>query len=141
MKKMHEAMRDENLDQPWTLGWDVIQFNVGLHDLKYLSGKKLDKKNGVQVSLLDVYQKNVGEIVKYLKGLAPDAKLIFATTTPVPDGESARMAGDATKYNQVAKQGDARISGNRRQRSLPIYQAESNEMVDRTGQCSLQRSG
>ncbi|TWT91241.1 SGNH/GDSL hydrolase family protein [Neorhodopirellula pilleata] len=42
------------------------------------------------------------QIVKYLKNLAPGAKLIFATTTPVPDGEPGRVAGDADKYNQVA---------------------------------------
>lgn len=103
MEKMHDAMRDESLDQPWSFDWDVIQFNVGLHDLKYLSGRNLDKKNGVQVSSLDVYQKNVTEIVQYLKNLAPDAKLIFATTTPVPGGEPGRVAGDAIKYNQVAQ--------------------------------------
>lgn len=104
MTKMHDAMRDESLDQPWTFDWDVIQFNVGLHDLKYLSGRKLDKKNGVQVTSLDAYQKNIGEIVGYLKQLSPNAKLIFATTTPVPEGEPGRIAGDAQKYNEVAKQ-------------------------------------
>ena len=46
MKKMHQVMRSKTLDQPWTFDWDVIHFNVGLHDLKYLKDKKLDKQNG-----------------------------------------------------------------------------------------------
>ncbi|TWU44197.1 Alpha-L-fucosidase [Novipirellula aureliae] len=104
MTKMHEAMRDEKLDQPWTFDWDVIQFNIGLHDLKYISANKLDKQNGKQVTTLQEYQKNLDEIVGYLKKLAPEAKLIFATTTPVPEGEPGRFAGDAVKYNKVAEE-------------------------------------
>ena len=102
MKKMHQVMRDKKLDQPWTFDWDVIHFNVGLHDLKYLAGKKLDKKNGKQVTSLEDYEDNVNAIVTYLKELAPGAKLVFATTTPVPEGEPGRFAGDAKKYNDAA---------------------------------------
>jgi len=102
MTKMHTAMCDENLDAPWTFEWNVIHFNVGLHDLKYLSNRKLDKENGVQVSSPEVYKKNLRDIVAYLKKLAPNAKLIFATTTPVPEGELGRFAGDAEKYNEAA---------------------------------------
>ncbi|MCM2373940.1 SGNH/GDSL hydrolase family protein [Aporhodopirellula aestuarii] len=97
-------MRDESLDRPWAFDWDVIHFNVGLHDLKSLSARKLGKKNGVQVSSLGVYQKKVGEIAKYMKAPAPDAKLIIAMTTPVPDGEPGRVAGDAQKDTQAARQ-------------------------------------
>jgi hypothetical protein len=100
--KMHHAMRDEKLDAPWTFEWDVIQFNVGLHDLKYLSNRKLDKVKGEQVSSMVEYKKNLREIMIYLKEGAPDAKLIYATTTPVPEGEPGRVAGDARKYNQAA---------------------------------------
>ena len=102
MKRMHEAMRDKRLDDPWTFDWDLIHFNVGLHDLKYLSGKKLDKENGKQVSLIETYQQNIEKIVAYLGQLSPDAKLIFATTTPVPEGADGRFAGDAEKYNAAA---------------------------------------
>ena len=103
MKKMHEAMRDEQLDKPWTFDWDVIHFNVGLHDLKYLKGKQLDRVNGKQVTPIEDYETNLSNIVAYLKELAPDAKPIFATTTPVPDGEPGRFEGDAKKYNDVAE--------------------------------------
>lgn len=102
MKKMVGSMCAENLDKPWAFQWDVIQFNIGLHDLKYLSGKKLDKKNGKQVSSLESYKKNLREDVLYLQKLAPNAKLIFATTTPVPEGAQGRFAGDAVKYNTAA---------------------------------------
>ena len=104
MTRMHDAMSDEQLDRPWNFAWDVIQFNVGLHDLKYLAGKKLDKQNGVQVISPEAYQQNLGDIVEFLEQLAPDAKLIFATTTPVPEGEPGRFAGDAEKYNEAARE-------------------------------------
>jgi lysophospholipase L1-like esterase len=102
MNKMHATMRKEALDEPWTFRWDVIHFNVGLHDLKYISNGKLDKKNGEQVSSVDTYQQNLRDIIAFLGEFAPDVKLVFATTTPVPEGEPGRLAGDAQKYNQVA---------------------------------------
>ncbi|MDF7826526.1 SGNH/GDSL hydrolase family protein [Pontiellaceae bacterium B12227] len=102
MSKMQAVMQDVQLDGSWDFNWDVIHFNVGLHDLKYLSGKKLDKENGKQVASLETYKKNLTEIVLYLKKLAPDAVLVFATTTPVPGGAAGRFAGDAQKYNQAA---------------------------------------
>ncbi|MBU2929865.1 SGNH/GDSL hydrolase family protein [Winogradskyella psychrotolerans] len=86
----------------WNFDWDVIHFNVGLHDLKYLHNKKLNKKKGTQVSTLDLYEKNLRAIVQYLKNTYPNTKLIFATTTLVPEGEPGRVAGDAVKYNAVA---------------------------------------
>lgn len=102
MQQMHDAMRDDQLVDPWTFDWDVIHFNVGLHDLKYLAEKKLDKENGKQVTSIQDYQKNLQGILAYLGQLSPDAKLIFATTTPVPEGAAGRFAGDAQKYNAAA---------------------------------------
>lgn len=55
--------------------WDVIHFNFGLHDAKYLT------EANTKVSRED-YEKNLREIVKQLQ--ATGAKVIFATTTPVP---------------------------------------------------------
>lgn len=102
MTRMHNVMRDGQLDAPWAFQWDVVHFNVGLHDFKYLAGRKLDKENGKQRTPINSYKKNLGEIAVYLQNLAPDAKLTFATTTPVPDGEPGRFAGDAKSYNDVA---------------------------------------
>ena len=102
MTMMHDTMSDKGLDHPWKFQWDVIQFNVGLHDLKYVANRKLDKKEGKQVSSIDEYMKNLDDNVAYMSKLSPGAKLIFATTTPVPEGEPGRFAGDARKYNEAA---------------------------------------
>lgn len=99
---LHETMRDEALEGHWSFDWDVIQFNVGLHDLKYWSENGLDRENGKQVSTIEAYQKNLKGIIAYLKKLAPEATLIFATTTPVPENSAGRVAGDAVRYNQAA---------------------------------------
>ncbi|WP_299668723.1 hypothetical protein [uncultured Polaribacter sp.] len=90
------------LSQGWDFEWDVIHFNVGLHDLKYVVDGKLDKQNGKQVSSLETYENNLRSIINYLKTNYPKAKLIFATTTPVPEGEPGRNAGDAKQYNTIA---------------------------------------
>ena len=104
MTEMHKAMRNPELDSPWSFPWDVIHFNAGLHDLKYVLDGKMDKVKGIQVSPIDVYKKNLRAIVDYLHELAPEAKLVFATTTPVPDEAEGRIAGDAARYNEAARE-------------------------------------
>lgn len=86
----------------WGFEWDVIQFNVGLHDLKYVEGNKLDKAKGEQVTSMVEYEANLRNAIGYFVRIAPDAKLIFATTTPVPKGEPGRHVIDAGRYNRVA---------------------------------------
>jgi lysophospholipase L1-like esterase len=85
--------------------WDVIHFNWGLHDLKYIGAdpsKRADPKaagSHLQVPLTD-YEKNLATLVTQLK--ASGAKLIWCSTTPVPEGSDGRIAGDEVKYNEVA---------------------------------------
>ncbi len=79
--------------------WDVIHFNWGLHDLKHLKNGKLDLA-GEQVSTLAEYEANLHALVKRMQ--ATGAKLIWATTTPVPEGSEGRPAGEELKYNAVA---------------------------------------
>jgi len=76
--------------------WDVIHFNWGLHDIKLMS----DGKHQVPI---EQYEKNLRELVKELK--ATYAKLIWASTTPVPEGalRPSRKRGDEVAYNAVAK--------------------------------------
>jgi len=83
--------------------WDVIHFNHGLHDLKYVDarGKNTSVETGKQQIPIDQYERNLDEIVKRLK--KSGAKLIFATTTPVPDGTIIRAKGDAVIYNRAAE--------------------------------------
>jgi hypothetical protein len=102
MEKFRTTMFKPHLKQGWDFEWDVIHFNVGLHDLKYVLNGKLDKENGTQVSSLRTYEHNLRSIIEYLKTTYPKAKLIFATTTPVPEGEPGRIAGDAKRYNKRA---------------------------------------
>jgi hypothetical protein len=82
--------------------WDVIHFNFGLHDLKYVDdkGAYVDPDKGKQVALLPEYEKNLRELVARLQKTG--ARLIFATTTPVPSGSQGRVAHDEVRYNEVA---------------------------------------
>ncbi len=73
--------------------WDVIHFNWGLHDLKYIESKQ-------QVPLPE-YEKNLTKLVKRLQKTG--AKLIWCSTTPVPEGVSPpRTDADVVAYNTVA---------------------------------------
>ncbi|WP_372753447.1 SGNH/GDSL hydrolase family protein [Labilibaculum sp.] len=101
MEKMHDSMFQPSLDKGWNFKWDLIHFNVGLHDLKYLKGKHLSKE-GTLVSSLSIYKKNLDGICKYLMLKFPKTKLVFATTTPVPENAKGRYQGDSIKYNKAA---------------------------------------
>ena len=84
----------------------MIHFNWGLHDLCYRNPavKKAgnrDKVNGTQSVPPALYEKNLEELVQRLKKTG--AKLIWASTTKVPKGESGRFEGDEIKYNQIAE--------------------------------------
>jgi acyl-CoA thioesterase-1 len=76
--------------------WDVIHFNWGLHDLRFMDDGKR------QVSLED-YEKNLRRLVAQLR--ATGARLIWASTTPVPSGKlnPLRKNEDVIAYNAVAK--------------------------------------
>jgi len=93
----------ESLDSWLGTGkWDVIHFNWGLHDLKYLDENKklVSPDNGKQVNPLPVYEKNLRELVARLKKTG--AKLIWCSTTPVPEGCDGRVNGTELEYNKVA---------------------------------------
>jgi lysophospholipase L1-like esterase len=75
--------------------WDVIHFNWGIHDLKVMpDGKR-------QVEPAD-YEKNLRELVTKMK--ATGAKLIWASTTPIPNGKMVpdRAFGQVNEYNEIA---------------------------------------
>ena len=82
--------------------WDVIHFNWGLHDLKYIDeeGGLTDSKTGRQQVPIDEYERNLRKLVTRLQQTG--AKLIWRSTTPVPEGAKGRIVGDAAKYNAVA---------------------------------------
>jgi lysophospholipase L1-like esterase len=80
--------------------WDVIHCNWGLHDLKHWKDGKLDLA-GARVTPVELYQDNLRELIARL--IETGAKVIFATTTPVPEGSEGREAGDELGYNQAAR--------------------------------------
>ncbi len=82
--------------------WDVIHFNFGLHDLKYLDQKRkyVEPNQGKVVATPEVYAENLRQIVTRLQKTG--AKLIFATTTPVPSDTLGRIEGDQRQYNRKA---------------------------------------
>lgn len=102
MEYMHKTMFQPYLDGGWDFEWDLIHFNVGLHDLKYVFEGKYDKVNGTQVTSPEQYKKNLVEIIQYFKKEFPKAKLIYALTTPVPEGSGGRKAGSAVIFNKAA---------------------------------------
>jgi len=88
----------QNLDK-W-LGdgnWQVIYFNWGLHDSKY---DKWNRESGKRYSTPTTYAQNLDKLVVRLK--ATGARLIWATTTPVPEGAKTHDVGDSARFNAAA---------------------------------------
>ncbi len=75
--------------------WDVIHFNWGLHDLKFM-------KDGKRQIPLDEYRTNLDCLTQRLS--ATGATLIWANTTPVPEGgvSPKRLPEDVALYNKAA---------------------------------------
>lgn len=88
----------ENLDGWLGKGkWDLVHFNFGLHDAKL-------PPEGIRHAPPEVYGSNLRELVKRLK--ATGARLVWATTTPVPNGgfiSPTRRFGDIDQYNAIAR--------------------------------------
>jgi len=82
--------------------WDVIHFNWGLHDMKYIDAqtKMTAVSKGKQWVPVEQYEPNLKTLVQRLKKTG--AKLIWCSTTPVPDGVTGRVPGDEVKYNAAA---------------------------------------
>ncbi|MDZ4401710.1 SGNH/GDSL hydrolase family protein [Prosthecobacter sp.] len=78
--------------------WDVIHFNFGLHDAKYAS-------ETTQRATREQYAANLRTLITQMK--ATGAKLIFATTTPVPKGgvlSPTRKFDSIEERNKIATQ-------------------------------------
>ena len=76
--------------------WDVIHFNWGLHDLKFMD-------DGRRQVGFDDYEQNLEKLVIRLKETG--ARLIWCSTTPLPPGplRPLRKPGDEIAYNITAK--------------------------------------
>lgn len=86
--------------------WDVIHFNFGLHDLKRVhpeTGANSVNPAHPRQAEPEQYEANLRSIVSRLRETG--ATLIFATTTPVPEGvRPMRDVADAPRYNSIATQ-------------------------------------
>lgn len=87
--------------------WDLIHFNWGLWDLCYRNPEaqtqgNRDKVNGTLTLTPVEYAANLENLAQQLQQTG--AKLIFATTTPVPEGEIGRVLGDDVIYNRTARE-------------------------------------
>jgi hypothetical protein len=82
-----------------TSKWDVIHFNWGLHDMKHQTAGKMDPKGTIWVPVPQ-YGENLKQLVTRLK--ATGARLIWANTTPVPEGAEGRIPGMEQQYNEAA---------------------------------------
>lgn len=86
--------------------WDIVQFNWGLWDLCYrhpesgVQGNR-DKINGKITFDVEDYGNNLDSIVRLIKKKS-NAKLIFVTTSYVPENEAGRFQEDAIAYNRTA---------------------------------------
>lgn len=85
----------------WGSDVDAVHWNAGLWDcLRMLDGQPLVP--------LDEYKRNVERICNVIKMLFPEAKMIFATSTPVQEegytGMYKRFNADIEAYNQAAAQ-------------------------------------
>jgi len=111
-----------------TKKWDLIHFNWGLHDLKYMGkdGTNLvpkEKGGIVQVPLAD-YEKNLEKLVIRMKNST--TKLVWRNTTPIPPGSKARYVGDSVKYNQAAD----RVMKKHGVPTLDLYTPSKKNMKD-----------
>ena len=77
--------------------WDVIHFNFGLHDLKFMD-------DGKHQIILEQYKLNLERLVVRMKKTG--AQLIWCSTTPVPKGTLSpkRLPKDVEIYNAAAKE-------------------------------------
>jgi len=88
--------------------WDVIHFNWGLHDMKYVAPATAEADmaelvavdKGVKWVPVEQYEPNLLKLVRRLK--ATGAKLVWCATTPVPEGAGGRIPGDEIAYNAAA---------------------------------------
>lgn len=83
--------------------WDVIVFNFGIHDSKLFdsTGKIAQTREGAHpASSLEKYESNLRKIVEKLKPTG--ARLIFATTTPIPEVTTGRIFDSIPARNEVA---------------------------------------
>lgn len=85
--------------------YDVINFNFGLWDICYRKPTKTnkffkDKINGHLTTTPLEYENNLIKLISKIS--KHTSKIIWVSTTPVPEIESGRKKGDEVTYNLIA---------------------------------------
>jgi len=108
----------QNLDR-WfgDQAWDVIHFNHGLHDLscEFSPAKIAILRVSTPVPIMpdngghhrvapDDYRTNLTALVERLRAKAPQATLIFATTTPMSADLHHYVKDSELEYNRIARE-------------------------------------
>jgi hypothetical protein len=94
--------------------WDIVHWNFGLHDLKYLgpNGENLADPQATtshQQVPIEAYQANIKTLAERIKKAA--SLSVWRETTPVPKGAKGRVPGDSVKYNAAAARAIAEVGG------------------------------
>lgn len=90
----------EQIDDPAAI--DVVHFNCGHWDIGHWYGAKEN------LTSLTEYAKNIAMIVEVLRGMFPNAQIVYATTNPMnPDGSQStvlRTNAEIDRYNAAGVQ-------------------------------------
>jgi hypothetical protein len=90
--------------------WDLIHINVGLGDLvhrvPHLKSTRLlpISAGGVIATQPEQYEKNLDRLIQQVKTRNPDAKIVWAHTTPIRASRSnVFILGTEVEYNKIAE--------------------------------------
>ena len=79
---------------------DLVQFNCGHWDAAHFGGEEFP------LNSIEVYTQNIRRIIKRIRTTFPNAKVVFATSTPMnPNGTCSinyRTTEDIIRYNEAA---------------------------------------
>ena len=82
------------------VGCDPLQLGASRSQTR--QGRQVRPDRAKRVSTLEQYRDNLDQLVGRLK--ATGAKLIWASTTPIPDGAAGRIKGQEIEFNAAARE-------------------------------------
>lgn len=109
------------LDDPTR--WDVISFNFGLHDVA-MSLERIEPEN---------FGKTLATFVNELHARAPQASLVWATTTPAPDGSERECVTGAFKVQHERALPEWGGCPPRKPTDISLYNAHAAKALELTG--------
>jgi len=80
--------------------WDVVHVNFGLHDIKYMKDGEPNLAEGTWQVGAEAYRENLHAIIERIE--KSGTTVVWAMTTPVPEGVKMRKPGDELIVNGIA---------------------------------------